>query len=109
MSEDEQIYVVSRYHRRRRPRAPKPEFHVAVHVIVETQIAQDDPALVAPTVARLQAEGLDRHQAVHAVATILTPLLASAGNESMSSEELAKAYDEGLARMTAERWRRQEY
>jgi hypothetical protein len=40
------------------------------HVIVENQAAQGLETPVRRTLARLQAEGLSRHDAVHAVGSI---------------------------------------
>jgi hypothetical protein len=44
--------------------------HAAIHVAVENQIAMG-VELVGETVARLVAEGLDRHEAIHAIGALL--------------------------------------
>jgi hypothetical protein len=44
--------------------------HASMHVVVENQIAEGQPPDTAATVARLQREGLGRHDAVHAVAGV---------------------------------------
>ena len=44
--------------------------HATIHVVVENQIALGE-AVVIEALARLQAEGLTRHDAVHAVGMAL--------------------------------------
>lgn len=104
MDEDERIYLVSRYHRRRRPRAPSPELHVLTHVIVENQAAMADGPAVAETIARLLTEGLDRHQAVHAIGVVLAPLFNDLFTGIIDLDEFNSRYSSGLSHMTAERW-----
>lgn len=71
-SEDDRIESVAAYHRvRRLPEGEKRRLHAAFHVVVENQIADGDPPAVAETVRRLQAEGVSRHAAVHAVGAVL--------------------------------------
>jgi len=49
-----------------------PFVHVTMHVAVERQIDGDDPPETVATLARLTAAGLDRHEAVHRIANVLT-------------------------------------
>jgi hypothetical protein len=46
-----------------------------VHVIVENQIALGDELPVPSTLMRLMADGLDRHDAIHAIASVLMVFL----------------------------------
>ena len=64
--------------------------HAVVHAIVENQLALGEPVVVA-TLARLRSDGLDRHEAVHAIGSLLSahldslledPGRADKGNES---------------------------
>ena len=55
------------YHRRAGIFPPNEQLHATFHVVVENQIALGDELPVRRAVDRLMAEGLDRHQAVHAV------------------------------------------
>ncbi|WP_051380503.1 hypothetical protein [Bradyrhizobium sp. WSM1743] len=58
------------YHRRAGIRLPRDKAHAIFHVIVENQIA--DPELpVRSTAQRLMSEGLDRHEAIHAIGLVL--------------------------------------
>lgn len=108
LDEQERIQLVEDYHRRARlplPRARR-SIHAMIHVVVENQIAASDPALVRHTVQRLIAEGLDRHDAIHAVASIVAEQLHSAlhGKENFSTMR----YVNDLESLTAESWRRED-
>lgn len=48
-----------------------PDLHATLHALVESQIAREDPPVVSRTVARLAAEGMRRHAALHAVMALL--------------------------------------
>ncbi len=50
-------------------------FHVGLHVMIEDRLAAGDEA-TARTLARLQADGLRRHAALHAVMDVALPFLA---------------------------------
>jgi hypothetical protein len=64
--------LVLDFHRRARVRLPNEIIHAAVHVVVENQIAAGDPLSTGRALARLTAGGLDRHEALHAIASVLT-------------------------------------
>ena len=49
-----------------------PVAHVNIHVAVESQIANGEPKGTAETVEALMRQGLSRHEAIHAVGTVLT-------------------------------------
>lgn len=67
---------------------PRLRVHVATHTVVETQIARDAPPETAQTLQRLMAEGLSRHDAVHAIGTVISEQLINAvGQKSAYDEE----------------------
>ena len=71
IDEQERIYLVESFHRSERIRLPNIKLHAALHAIVENQIAeQHDPVVRA--MDRLVAEGLSRHECIHAIAWVLT-------------------------------------
>jgi hypothetical protein len=70
-SEDERMRLVEEYHRRARVRLPNIGAHAAIHAVVESQIALGDEIPVSSTARRLMAEGLDRHDAIHAIGSVL--------------------------------------
>jgi len=68
IDEAERIDLVKDYHRRARVRLPNEKLHAVFHVVVENQITLGNEIPVQSTVQRLMAEGLDRHEAIHAIA-----------------------------------------
>jgi hypothetical protein len=71
LDETERIDLVIDHHRRTRVQLEDPKLHAMTHVVVENQIALGDGAPVKGTLDRLMAEGLDRHDAIHAIGSIL--------------------------------------
>jgi hypothetical protein len=69
LSELERLDAVLDYHRRRQITSPSARLHAALHVTVENQLAERQPATVA-TLKRLVAAGTDRHAAIHAIASV---------------------------------------
>lgn len=68
--EGARIEMVRSFHQRAGTRLPNPRLHATFHVIVESQLAMAEGTVVA-TLARLQQEGSSRHDAVHAVGSVL--------------------------------------
>ena len=105
--EGERLLLVEAYHVRAGIDLPNASLHVAIHVIVENQIALGDETPVARTVARLMAEGLDRHEAVHAVGSVLSEFVFDAAKGGdRSKDEFSDEYNAAVERLTAEAWRR---
>jgi hypothetical protein len=105
LGEEEKIAAVVAYHRRRRIRFPALQAHAALHVIAENQVAMGDSYIARDVLSRLMEEGLDRHEAIHAIASVLARHFfrtmrdpAGAGGQ--------EGYDRELACLTAESWRR---
>ena len=99
--------LVEAYHRRARIRPPNRRLHAVFHVIVENQIALGDELPVRDTVRRLMAEGLDRHEAIHAVGMVLSEHIVDLMHVDGSDTEWNQdAYDAALARLPAESWLR---
>jgi hypothetical protein len=53
------------------PPMPGPGLHAAVHMIVENQVAAGEPEETAATVRRLVGAGATRHEAIHAVGSVV--------------------------------------
>ena len=108
LEEQEQIDLVTDYHRAARLRAPNNKAHAVIHVVVERQIALGDELPVERTVQRLMSEGLDRHEAIHAVGLVLTGHMNDLvrRGELKAGEDPNTAYYAALATLTAEEWRR---
>lgn len=103
LDEDEKLALVQQYHERYDSDLPDLALHSLVHTIIENQIALGDESPVAATLARLEREGLDRHDAIHAIASVLVNHL----HEILSGSDtnvINEQYFEALTELTAESW-----
>jgi hypothetical protein len=107
LDESERMQLVRRYHRRQRIRLPNETIHAVVHVIIENQVALGDEFPAKAVLLRLMNEGLDRHEAIHAIASVLSEefLVVMSGQES--GGDLNADYIEKLKSLTADTWRKQ--
>jgi hypothetical protein len=103
LDEQERIMLVEAHHRRAGIEVPNMKVHATVHAIVENQAAMGDELAVRRAIERLMGEGLDRHDAVHAVASVLA---AHINDTLRGGAPNNKAYDEAVERLTAESWRK---
>ena len=104
LDEAERIAIVRRYHRRARmPVGGSPELHAAIHVAVESQLVDEHPA-AKTAYERLSREGLERHDVIHAIGSVLAGELYGI----MKSKRVhdAAEYARRLGALTAEGWRR---
>ncbi len=104
LDEQERLDRVRAFHRRAGIRLPNDTIHAVFHAIVENQIAAGDELPVRRAVERLMADGLDRHEALHAVGSVLAghlhATLQDEGADSFSEE----TYAADLDRLTVESW-----
>jgi hypothetical protein len=107
LDESERIQLVRRYHRRQRIRLPNETIHAAIHVIVENQLALGDEFPTKAVLLRLMKEGLDRHEAIHAIGAVLSERLFVVMSEQEAGSDLNADYMEKLKSLTAESWRKQ--
>lgn len=101
--EAERIEMVRRSHRKAGIELPNEQIHAAMHVIVENQIAEGDRIPVRETLVRLMSEGLDRHDAVHAIAGVLTDLIY-ASSQDAAPEDFNAVYFANVRSLTANEW-----
>jgi hypothetical protein len=106
LDEDERLALVRDYHKRARIRLPNLAMHAIAHAIVENQIALGDETAAQRTAARLMKEGLDRHEAIHAIASVLMGRLFELVKAPDTADEPNAGDDDELDRLTAEGWRR---
>ena len=79
--------------------------HATIHVIVENQVALGDEIPVRRTLERLRAEGLDRHDAVHAVGSVVAKRIYELLKEGLPTGDPNEPYWAELENLTAEGWR----
>jgi hypothetical protein len=90
------------------PAAWERRLHALIHMIVENQVALGDETPVAEAVVRLMQEGLDRHDAVHAVGSVLAGYIWKAMQRDLSKTiDPNVAYYDEIRGLTAQKWREQ--
>jgi hypothetical protein len=103
LDESERIRMVEDYHRRAGIKLPNRHIHAALHAIVETQIAMGDETEAQATLTRLLSEGLERHDAIHAIGSVLAEHM-----ENLKKGQVAgspnEAYSKSLRHLTASKW-----
>jgi len=103
--EGARLAAVEAHHRARigpHPETREPRVHAAIHVVVESQLASGEPPQARRALERLVRGGLSRHEAVHAIAS----LVASAAQSALSGARFdAAAYGRALDALTPESWR----
>lgn len=103
LSEGEQIDAVLEHHRKAGVQIPSIKLHAATHVIVENQVLLGDETPVASTLDRLLKEGLSRHDAIHAIGSVLAPLMVELMEGEIRSDPNLIYYSQ-LRDLTAESW-----
>jgi hypothetical protein len=106
LDEQERIALVEDYHRRARIRLPNAAVHAMAHTIVESQIALGDETPARRTAQRLMEEGLDRHEAIHAIGMVLVEFINDLLRAPEPGSDRNPAYFAALERLTAQDWRR---
>ena len=102
--EGERIELVFAYHQRKKITLPNAQLHAVIHVVVENQLALREE-MVVKTLARLQREGLSRHDALHAIGSVLAENLYELMREGDSMDESYRTYLARLPDLTAKSWR----
>ena len=103
--EAERIHLVLDYHRRMGIELPNEHLHAAIHTVVENQAALGDETPVEQALRRLVGEGLDRHEAIHAVGSVLVEhIWELMGGGDWGGGDFGAAYFEAVRRLTARGW-----
>lgn len=102
LDEGEQAELVLRYHKRHGARAGNMRLHAIIHATVETQLAERHVAATA-ALERLLGDGLDRHEAIHAIGSVVAEQIHGAMQGTAFD---AGVYERRLSRLDAASWRR---
>ena len=102
LDEDERIDMVKAFHKKHRIRLP----NLQMHAMIENQIAEGEDAVVR-AMDRLLAQGLDRHDAIHALCWVFTLQLVEKMKSPSKSPEISlnDSYLAAVERVTAQDWR----
>ncbi len=103
MGEDERMMLVMEYHREAGVELPNEQVHAVVHVVVENQITLGDEMSAQATLERLMREGLDRHEAIHAIGSVLVDFVQTPIRDD-AAPRANERYNEELKKLTAAEW-----
>lgn len=103
LDETMRIILVEKYRRQRRIRMPNLKVHSIIHVVVENQVAEGKRIPTARILNRLMSEGLDRHEAVHAIGSVVAKYMFHA-LKGTAVPDAPQAYFQELESFTAQAW-----
>ncbi len=84
------------------PAVRQPRVHAAIHLVVEDQLASGKPPEARRAMDRLVRAGLPRHEAIHAIASVV----AATAQGALSGRRFDPgAYARALDALTGEAWR----
>ncbi len=107
LDESERIARVESWHSRNDMQLPGPRarLHATIHVVVENQIAAGD-AVVIEAIERLRGEGLTRHDAIHAVGSVVAEQMFEVLKRlTPPGTDPNEKYHSRVRSLTAAKWR----
>ena len=105
LEEGERLAAIIEYHEYIGEELPNLNLHAAIHAVVENQIAMGE-ATQMQTLERLLSERLDRHEAIHAIGSVLSEQIFNVLKGRQSNAADASQYDRKLAKLTAKKWQK---
>lgn len=105
LDEGERLYLIEECHEREGVELPNPRLHASIHAVVENQLASGDPPEARRAMDRLLRDGLDRHEAVHAIGSVLLKHLYNLMRNAPKKKNPHEPYIRGLKNLTAKKWR----
>ena len=75
-----------------------PDVHIALHTAIEVQLENGDPPKTGEVLDKLLARGMDRHDAIHAIATALVEEMATVAKKRKpyNPKRYSRALDRAL-------------
>ncbi len=96
--------LISQFHEDHGEFGESMDAHAGIHAVVETQLAMDVPN-ARSALGRLRRSGLTRHDAIHAIGSVLAEHMNEVvTNPDVSSDEANSRYYERLRTFTREDW-----
>ena len=107
LDEGERVLLIEQYHRDARISLPKSarRLHATIHAIVENQLSLEDQTIVRSTMDRLLKDGLTRHEAVHAIGSVLAGYIHDVLHMEDATDNAHAPYYSALEQLTVEKWR----
>ncbi|MDH4304144.1 MAG: hypothetical protein OEV53_08795 [Nitrospira sp.] len=100
LDEAQRIELIMAHHPKLDTKIPNAQLHAAIHTIVENQLAEKI-AVTKDALARLCAEGLDRHEAIHAIGSVLIGHIQNLLQADAKASDPNAPYSQALQRLTA--------
>ena len=104
LDEQTRIALVQVHHQSSGVELENETLHAVIHTIVENQLALQEER-VHQVLGRLMKEGLDRHDALHAIGGVLAEHLSDLLQEGAEDTAAPESYFRALAKLTASKWR----
>jgi len=95
------------YHALEGAELPNALLHAAIHVAVENQLASMEQLPAREKLAELLQEGLDRHDAIHAIGSVLAEQMYNILKGRQPASDPNRQYLQALSELTAASWLRQ--
>jgi hypothetical protein len=102
IDESERLHLVEEFVWENEPGIEGEMSHVALHVMIENQIALGDETPVKAVHERLMREGLDRHDSIHAIGTAFSEMLWE--NKGIPEQGAQEDFFERVEALTATKW-----
>jgi hypothetical protein len=103
--EYERVALAAAYHERLEPEMSELKTHATIHAAIESQIAEGARPVI-DAVGRLMAEGLTRHDAIHAVGAVFVAHIYEKVKAKAGPPDEDEAYFAAVEKLTVESWRR---
>jgi len=104
LDEGTRILLVMEYHSKTGEVMPNEHLHAVIHTVIENQVALGDEYPVKRTINRLISEGLDRHDAIHAVGSVLIKYIWDIKKGKNRSQTFSDDYFDEVSGLTAQKW-----
>ncbi len=106
IDEAARLDAVLKYHLGKKEPKPNERLHAAIHAVVENQVAMGPAYPTAGVIERLMAQGLDRHDAIHAVGSLVSEHMFRALRDPASGSSLGARFEADLVKLTAAEWKK---
>ena len=105
LDEGERLALVEGYHRDARIALPRTarRLHATIHTVVENQLALNDEPVVR-ALGRLMEEGLSRHDAIHAIGSLVAEHVNDLLKLKDAPETSRARYYAAIERLTVAEW-----
>ena len=101
--ENDRYEAIYQYHKRIKVKLPNIRIHTLFHVIVENQLAEGIE-VVKNKLDELIKDGLDRHDAIHAIGYVLSAHIYNLLKYKPEKSDLNKEYYDKLSKLTKQSW-----